>query len=66
MDFFKRNNSVDKNEDINQEIEEFPHEIYDFLKELEKSDSHPIYFALEGFSQLKNEAKNVCSPNLAR
>jgi|MDTA01.1.fsa_nt_gb hypothetical protein len=58
MEFFKRNTSFNKNESIKQESEEFPLEIYDFLKELEKSDSHPIYFALEGFSQLKNEAGN--------
>ena len=58
MDFFKRTKSVDTNEVIRQENEDFPQEIYDFLKDLEKSDSHPIYFALEGFSQLKNEAGN--------
>ena len=42
MEFFKRNRSVNKNEIIKHENEEFPKEIYDFLKELENSDSHPF------------------------
>jgi hypothetical protein len=61
MDFFKRKKSPTKNKTQNsihekQETGVFPQEIYDFLKNLEQSETHPVYFALEGFNQLKNEA----------
>ena len=61
MDFFKKKKSLEESDTPNsfhykQENGAFPQEIYDFLKSLEQSENHPIYFALEGFNQLKTEA----------
>ena len=59
MEFFKRKKTArsERNFDNSNQVS-FPIELKDFLHSLEQTDNHPVYFAFEGFGQLKSEAKN--------
>ena len=59
MEFFKRKKTArsEKNFDNSNQVS-FPIELKDFLHSLEQTDNYPVYFAFEGFGQLKSEAKN--------
>ncbi len=60
MIFFKekKKNYIQNNhKDLKDEII-FPPELLEFLKSLEQTDDHPLFFAFEGFNLLKKEAKN--------
>ena len=58
MEFFKRKKTNASNKSFDRTNQaSFPTELKDFLHSLEQTDNYPVYFAFEGFGQLKNEAK---------